>query len=223
MERHFTEELKELRERLLYMASVAEGMIHQSINALVERKEDLTKKVFEDEDKINMMHIEVDDRCLKLIALHQPVAQDLRFIISAIKICSDLERIGDQTVNIAQNTIELLKLPQLKPLIDIPRMADITKTMVKGAIDAFVKGDVELARVVILKDDEVDNLKDQIFRELLTYMISDPASIQRALALILVARNLERISDHATNIAEDVIYMIVGKDIRHHIEERKPS
>lgn len=218
MERHFENDLKELKERLLYMGGIAENMIDQSISALVERKEQLTKDVFQNESVINDMQIEVDDRCFKLIALHQPMAVDLRFIIAAMKICSDLERIGDLAVNIAENTVDILKYPQLKPLIDIPRMAEISKKMVKDSLDAFVNKNNDLARDVLLRDDEVDALKNQVFRELLTYMTSDPKTISRALDLILVSRHLERIADHATNIAEDVIYMILGKDIRHHKE-----
>ncbi|MEW5807428.1 MAG: phosphate signaling complex protein PhoU [Acidobacteriota bacterium] len=221
MDRHFEEDLKELRERVLYMGGLAETMIHQSIYALSMRKEELCSDVFVHEEKVNDLHIEIDDRSLKLIALHQPVAHDLRFLIAAIKIGSELERIGDQAVNIAENTIILLKYPPLKPLIDIPRMADTAKGMVKDSLESYVKGDPILARNVILRDNDVDGLKDQLFRELLTYMISDPSTIATALPLILISRNLERIADHATNISEDVIYMIAGKDIRHHAEEKK--
>lgn len=221
MDRHFEEDMKELRERVLYMGGLAEMMIHQSINALTLRKEELCSDVSAHEEKVNDLHIEIDDRSLKLIALHQPVAHDLRFLIAAIKIGSELERIGDQAVNIAENTIILLKYPLLKPLIDIPRMADIAKGMVKDSLESYVKGDAILARNVILRDNNVDGLKNQIFRELLTYMISDPSTITTALPLILISRNLERVADHATNISEDVIYMIAGKDIRHHAEEKK--
>lgn len=221
MERHFDEELKTLKERILYMGSLIESMIHYAIKSLVERNNDLLKEVFKHEDEVNKLHIEIDDICLKLLALRQPIAVDLRFITAAMKINSDLERMGDQAINISQNTEDLLKEPQLKPLIDLPRMADIVKKMVKDSLDAFVKKEPELAKSVLTRDDEVDNLKDQIFRELLTYMMTDPNNIERSLDLILISRNLERIGDHATNIAEDVIFMALGKDIRHHIENNK--
>lgn len=221
MERHFDEELKTLKERILYMGSLIESMIHYAIKSLVERNNDLLKEVFKHEDEVNKLHIEIDDICLKLLALRQPIAVDLRFITAAMKINSDLERMGDQAINISQNTEDLLKQPQLKPLIDLPRMADIVKKMVKDSLDAFVKKEPELAKSVLTRDDEVDNLKDQIFRELLTYMMADPNNIERSLDLILISRNLERTADHATNIAEDVIFMVIGKDIRHHIENNK--
>ncbi|MEK6645099.1 MAG: phosphate signaling complex protein PhoU [Candidatus Firestonebacteria bacterium] len=221
MERHFDEELKSLNERILYMGGLIESMTYNAIKALVDRNADLVKEIFKTEDEVNKLHIEIDDKCLKLVALRQPTAVDLRFIASAMKINSDLERMGDQAVNIAENTEDLLKQPQLKPLIDLPKMADIAKNMVKDSLDAFVKKDVELAKSVLARDDEVDNLKDQIFRELLTYMIASPQNIERSLDLILISRNLERIGDHATNIAEDVIFMVIGKDIRHHIEDKK--
>jgi len=220
MKRHFDDELKELKERLLYMGSLVEERIYKSIKALVERNEEQCKEIIATDDLINDLQIEIDDRCLKLLALRQPIAIDLRFITAAMKINSDLERMGDLAVNISENSLSLLKQPQLKPLIDIPRMAQISQTMVKDSLDAFVRRDIELARKVLLMDDEVDGLKDQVFRELLTFMISDPQTIPRALNLILISRHLERIADHATNIAEDVIYMVLGKDIRHHAEEK---
>lgn len=223
METHFHEELNRLRERLLHMASLAERMVHTSVQALVDRNDEQRQKVFTTEDEVNSMHIEIDDRCCKLLALHQPVANDLRTILAALKICSELERIADQAVNIAQYSGELLKQAPLKPLIDIPRMSEIAQAMVKEVIDSFVHGDAEQARRVLLRDDEVDQLKDQVFRELLTYIMQDPATTTRALALILISRSIERVADHATNIAEDVIFMIKAKDIRHHAEEKTGS
>ena len=220
MNRHFDEELGELKERLLYMASVVESMINYSVKSLVDRKEEFTKEVYKHEDEVNKIQVEIDDKCLKLIALHQPAAQDLRFLTSAMKINSDLERMGDQAVNIADASVKLLKQPPLKPLIDTPRMSEIVKKMVKDSLDAFVKKDVALAKKVMATDDEVDDLKDQIFRELLTYMSSDAANISRALELILISRHLERIGDHATNIAEDVIFLVEGKDVRHHLGDK---
>ncbi len=219
MERHFEQELQLLKDRLLHMGSLAERMIQIAIKGLVDRDEKILKEVFDSEQKVNQLHVEVDERCLLLLALRQPIAVDLRLITAAMKINTDLERIGDQAVNIAQNTIMLLKEPVLKPLIDTPHMAQIAAGMVKDALDSFVKKDADLARNILTRDDQVDNLKDQIFRELLTYMLSNPASITRAIDLILISRNLERIADHATNIAEDVIFMVVGKDIRHHAED----
>lgn len=220
MDRHFDEELKTLKEKLIKMSSMASGAIEKSITALKERQEELLCEVFEGERDINMMQIEIDDFALKLIALRQPAASDLRFIISAIKINSDLERIGDLAVNIAERTQDLLKEPPLKPFIDIPRMAKLAQKMVKEAIDSFINKNSMLARDICRRDDLVDNLNDQIFRELLTYMLQDAKNINRALELILVARHLERIADHATNIGEDVFYMVEGRDIRHHIENR---
>ncbi|OIN96039.1 phosphate transport system regulatory protein PhoU [Candidatus Desantisbacteria bacterium CG1_02_38_46] len=220
MERHFDEELKNLKEKLLYMAGLAETMISDSVKALVEQKEDIIDQVYKNEDEINLLQVEIDDRTIKMIALHQPAAVDLRFLVTAIKINSELERMGDQAINICQAAKELLKQPLLKPLIDIPRMAEIAGQMVKDSLDAFVQQEPELAKSVCVRDDEVDDLKDQVFRELLTYMMSDPGTIQRAMDLILISRHLERIADHATNIGEEVIFMVQGKDIRHHITEK---
>lgn len=219
MERHFDQDLQELKERILHMGSLCETMIHLAIKALIDRRRDIHQDVARQEKEVNLLQIEVDDRAIKMIALHQPTASDLRFLAAAMKINSDLERIGDQAVNISETTQYLLQEPPLKPLIDVPRMAQISSKMLKDALDAFVNRDENLARSVLVRDDQVDELKDQVFRELMTYMISDPTSIKRGLDLILISRNLERIADHATNIAEDVVYVILGKDIRHHAEE----
>ncbi len=221
MTRHFEEELNELKERLLYMGSLVEAMIQYSIKILVERKEELAKDIKKHEEDVNHIQVEIDEICLKLLALYQPTAGDLRFITSAMKINSDLERMGDQAVNIAENSLDLLKEPPLKPLIDLPKMADIVKNMVKDCLDAFVSKDPELAGKVLQTDDQVDKFKDDIFKELLVYMSQDSNNISRAMDLILVSRNLERVGDHATNIAEDVIFMVSGKDIRHHLLETK--
>ena len=215
MERHFDQDLQQLKERILYMGSLAETMIHIAIKALVERRKELVKDVYRQEEEVNRLHIEVDDRAIKMIALHQPAATDLRFITAAMKINSDLERIADQAVNISQTTEYLLEEPTLKPLIDVPRMAQIASEMLKDALDSFVNRDENLARSVLVRDDQVDDLKEQVFRELLTYMISDPSTIKRAIDLILISRNLERIADHATNIAEMVVFTVKGKTIRH--------
>jgi phosphate transport system protein len=221
MTRYFEEELDALKQTLLRMAAKAETMIHQSVQALVQRDLSIGDEIPFLETEVNKLQLEVDDRCFKLLALQQPMAHDLRFIIAAMKISSDLERIADQSVNIMENTGVLLQFPELKPLIDIPQMAEIAKMMVRESLDAFVDADASRAREVVLQDDRVDALKNQVFRELLTYMISDPRTIQVGLQLILVARHLERIADHATNIAEDVVYMVEAKDIRHHAEEER--
>lgn len=212
--RHFDEQLQELREHLLAMGSLAETMIVKSVKALMDRNEDLVQEVFAHEEEMDRRCIETDQRCFTLLALQQPMAGDLRFIAAAIKINSDIERIGDLAVNIAQATMSLIRQPALKPLIDIPRIAQLCQEMVKKSLDAFVARDPELARIVIESDDSVDLLRDQIFRELLSYMISDPTTIPRALDLVLISRYLERIADHATNIAEDVVYIVRGQDVR---------
>jgi len=217
MERHhFEEELQALKNRLLTMGALVEERVHQAVRSLIDRRLDEAEAVIAADKEVNDLQIDIDDRCLKLLATQSPLAIDLRLITAAMKINADLERIGDQAVNIAENVIKLLPQPPLKPLIDIPRMAELAQQMTRDALDAFVKKDPALARDVLRRDDEVDNLKDQVFRELLTYMMADPGTIQRALSLILISRNIERIADHATNIAEDVIFLVEAKDVRHH-------
>ncbi|MGD8540625.1 MAG: phosphate signaling complex protein PhoU, partial [Candidatus Aminicenantes bacterium] len=218
---HFEEELRQLREKLLRMAALTEETITLAVTGLKDRDEATANKVFEEEKKINVLDVEIDQLCMELLALKQPMAKDLRFITSINRIGSELERIADQSVNIVERTLQLLKLPALKPLIDIPRMAGLAQDMVRDSITAFVNKDANLAADVCKRDDEVDNLNDQIFRELLTYMMQDPKNIERALDLILVGRHLERIADHATNISEDVIYLVKGKSIKHHCEARE--
>ncbi|MGQ9509450.1 MAG: phosphate signaling complex protein PhoU [Thermodesulfobacteriota bacterium] len=222
-ETHFQKELEELKENLLKMAAMVEEAIRDSVNSLVKRDDHLAKKVFDGEDRINKMEISIDEMCLKLLALRQPMATDLRFITSAMKIVTDLERMGDQAVNIAERAISLNHEPQLKPYIDLPRMAEITQSMVKDVLDAFVTRDSKLARSVCERDDLVDGLNDQVVRELLTYMMADPKTIPRAVHLMIVARCLERIADHATNIAEDIIFMVDALVIKHHadVEEKE--
>ncbi len=219
MERQFDEELNALNEKLLHMARLAEESVALAVKSLKDRDETFAQDVFRRETAVNLLEIEVDELCMRLLALRQPVASDLRFITSAMKIASELERVGDLGVNIAEVSIELLKLPPLKPLIDIPRMASLAQGMVKDALNAFVNRDEKLARLVCERDDEVDSLNDQVFRELLTYMMNDQSTINRSVGLILIGRHLERIADHATNIGEDVIYLVKGKTIKHHIEE----
>jgi phosphate transport system protein len=216
MSRQFEEQLDELKNRMLFMGSLVEHAIHLSIQAMCERDEQPAKRVIaEIEPQVNDLHLELDDRALQLLSLQQPLAADLRFITSTMKINSDLERIGDQAVNIAQRALELHTEPQLKPYVDLPRMAERAQRMVKESLDAFVNRDTELARHVCAADAEVDGLKEQIFRELLTFMMQDPRTIPRAMRLILISRFMERIADHATNIAEMVIYMVEGKLVRH--------
>ena len=217
MERHIDVELRRLKDELVRMASLAESAIGLAVKALVSRDAEMARQVIASDDTINMLEIEIDDLCLRAMALYQPEAKDLRFLAMALKIDNDLERMGDQAVNIAERTLELLKEPLLKPLIDIPRVAELVQRMVKDSLDAFVQQDVARAREVCRQDDQVDRLDDQIFRELLTYMMQDPRAITRAVHLILVSRHLERIADHSTNVAEDVIYLAEGKTIKHHL------
>jgi phosphate transport system protein len=220
MERHhFEAELQALRNQLLTMGGLVEERVHRAVHALIHRREEEARRVIATDQEINDLQIDIDNRSLKLLATQTPLASDLRLITSAMKINADLERVGDQAVNIAESALVLLPQPPLKPLIDIPRMAAIAEKMIRDALDAFVKRDPELARDVLRRDDEVDELKDQVFRELLTYMMADPGTIQRAMSLVLISRNLERIADHATNIAEDVIFIAEAKDVRHHAEQ----
>jgi phosphate transport system protein len=215
MTRHFHEELDGLKQTLLAMGAMVEDQIRRVMRALVERDEALARDVIERDREVNVYDVEIDEKCVELLALYQPTAGDLRFITTAMKIVTDLERIGDQAVNIAQRAIELNQEPQLKPYIDLPRMADKAQQMVKDALDSFVSRDTTLAREVCGRDSEVDALKEQIFRELLTYMMADPKTIARSIRLILVSRFFERVADHATNIAEMVIYMVESKMVRH--------
>jgi phosphate transport system protein len=220
-ETHFQKELEELKENLLKMATLVEEAINNAVQSLVKRDSELAQKAFEAEDKINAMDIAINTECLNLLALRQPMAVDLRFIASALKIITDLERMGDQAVNIAERAISLNREPQLKPYIDIPRMAEIAQSMVKDVLDAFVNRDSKLARSVCERDDLVDGLNDQVVRELLTYMTSNPKTIKSAMHLMIVSRCLERIADHATNIAEDVIFMVDALVIKHHADTKE--
>jgi len=215
MQRHFHEELDALKQTLLAMGGLVEDQIRRVMTALLERDSDLAQEVIDRDRQVNAYDVEVDEKCVELLALHQPAAGDLRFITTAMKIVTDLERIGDQAVNIGQRTLELNAEPQLKPYIDLPRMAERAQRMVKEGLDAFVARDTELARRVCAADEEVDALKEQIFRELLTFMMGDARTIPRAIRLILISRFLERVADHATNIAEMVIYMVDSKMVRH--------
>ena len=214
MVRSFETELKELKESLLTMGGLAEAMIQASVQALVNRNAELAQEVFRYEEEMDQRCISLDDRSFKVLALWQPVASDLRFIAAGIKINSELERIGDLAVNIALRTLSLLKEPPIEPLIDMPKMAQLAQEMVKRSLDAFVSRNPDLARRVIEADDTIDGLRDRFFQELMKFMGREPDAIPRALELIFVSRNLERIADHATNIAEDVIYIVRGEDVR---------
>jgi phosphate transport system protein len=205
-----------LKERLLVMGGLAEERVRAIVEALVERSVDVVDQVQSGDEPINRLHMEVDNRCFKLLALHQPMATDLRAIVAAVKINTDLERVGDLAVNIAEAVRRYLLHPPVKQLIDIPRMAEIAQRMLRDALDAYVRRDTELAQHVLNEDDKLDALKTQVFRELLTFMLQDPGTIEPALDLILISRHLERIGDHATNVAEDVIFMVSAKDVRHH-------
>ncbi len=215
MQRHFHEELEALKQTLLAMGGLVEDQIRRVMRALLERDDALAQEVIDRDQQVNAYDVEVDETCVSLLALHQPTAGDLRFITTAMKIVTDLERIGDQAVNIAQRVLELNREPQLKPYIDLPRMAEKAQAMVKESLDAFVARDTALARKVCAEDADVDALKEQLFRELLTFMMEDPKTIPRAIRLILISRFLERVADHATNIAEMVIYLVEAKMVRH--------
>lgn len=215
--RHFQEELGQLKARLLEMGGLAEEHVRLAVRSLVDRDHEVVDRVLVGDEPINRLHIEIDSRCFTLLALYQPMAADLRTIVAAVKINTDLERVGDLAVNIAEAARRYVSHPPVKKLIDIPRMAVIAQTMLRDALDSFVRGDTDLAQRVLNEDDRLDALKTQIFRELLTYMLQDPATIEPALDLILVSRHLERIGDHATNIAEDVIFIVSARDVRHHV------
>ena len=217
--RHFQEELEQLKARLLQMGGLAEEQVRLAIAGLVDRDRAVIARVLTGDGPLNALHIEVDDRCFTLLALHQPMAVDLRAIVAAVKINTDLERVGDLAINIAEAAQKYAEHLPVKKLIDIPRMGAIAQGMLRDALDAFVRRDTDLAQRVLNEDDVLDALKTQIFRELLTYMLQDPSTIEPALELILISRHLERIGDHATNVAEDVIFMVSAKDVRHHAAE----
>ena len=211
----FEKELTELNEKVLRLGSMVEKAISDSITSLVERNSEIAIKTIDGDPLVNALDVEIDEECIRLIALRQPRAGDLRLITTAMKITTDLERIGDLAVDVAERALELNEEPQLKPYIDIPRMAEIAQGMVKDALDAFVKRDSALARDVITRDDMVDNLNYQVFNELLFFMIQDTKTVSRAVKITYISKYLERIADHATNIAEMVVYLVEGKIIRH--------
>jgi len=219
--RHLKDDLAQLKARLLQMGGLAEDRMQAAMRALVAGDERSLEEVVTGDEPLNQLQVEIDNRAFTVLALHQPLAVDLRVIVAAVKINSDLERVGDLAVNIAEAAVRYLALPPVKPLIDLPRMADIAQGMLRDALDAFVRRDVDLAQSVLKRDDQLDELKSQVFRELLTYMLQNPATIEASLELILVSRHLERIGDHATNVAEDVIFMVSARDVRHHGGERE--
>jgi phosphate transport system protein len=221
MERHFERDLEELKERLLWMGSLAERAVHQAVQAVLEEDASLAQRVLDEEPAVNEMQMEIDERVLQMLALHQLMAADLRMVLAVSRINADLERIGDQAVNIAESAQRILRHPRVKPYVDLPRMSELAETMVRDSLNALVRKDVTLAKTVLERDDQVDGLRDQMFRELLTYMMEDSAVVFPAFELILVAKNLERIGDHATNIAEDVFYIVAGRDVRHHALDRR--
>ncbi len=214
-DRQYEQGLRELKEEILQMGGVVEVMIARSMKGLVERNSNIAEEVIAKDPEVNRLEVAVDGHCVELLALHQPAASDLRFITIGLRASKDLERMGDLAVNISEQSLALNKEPQLKPYVDLPRMAEKTQQMVKQALDAFVKRDADLAQRVCEMDDEVDSLNDRVFDELVELMEKDSTAVSRSVRLILVARHLERIADHATNIAEEVIFMVKGKDIRH--------
>ena len=217
--RHFAEELDELKQRLLVMGGLAEDRVRAAMQALVDRDATAMARVVHGDEAINQLHLEIDDRCFKLLALYQPMAVDLRTIVAAVKINSDLERVGDLAVNVAQAAERYVRHAPVKPLIDIPRMGVMAQRMLNDALNAFVSKDVSAARRILAQDDELDGLKNQIFRELLTYMLGDTRTIEPGIDLILISRHLERVGDHATNVAEDVIFIVEARDVRHHADD----
>jgi phosphate transport system protein len=222
MLRHFDEELKELNGEILKMGAFAEEAIFKSVEALKNRDREMAKSVIENDNNVDRLELAIDERCIDLIARYQPMAKDLRFIATGMKINAELERIADIAVDIAQRTMEIVDKPLLKPLDDIPALAGVAQSMVRMAIDAFIKRDIDLAKKVLLSDPEADKLRNLIQKELVEdYMVKDPSTAPRAVQLLLIARFLERICDHTTNIAEDVIYMVQAEVVRHHPEKLK--
>jgi phosphate transport system protein len=214
-DRVYETQLSDLRTQVLEMGGLVEEQIAHATRALIDRDEALAKATIERDHTVNRLDVEIDDLCIKLLALHQPAARDLRLITTALKITTDLERIGDLAVTIGERAIELAAELPIKPYIDLPRMADLARDMVHKSLDAFVREDIDLALAVVGSDDTIDKLHEQLFRELLSFMVEDPRSISRAMRLLFVSKALERVGDHATNIAEMVIFMVKGKSIRH--------
>lgn len=219
--RHFVEELEQLKAKLLEESALVESAIYRSITAVVQKDEGLAREVLHNETRVNEIEIEIDDLAVSLLALQQPMAADLRLIIASIKINTDLERMGDLAVNIAERALSLLTEPIVKPMIDIPHIAALVQSMVRKSLDSFVSRDADLARSVLASDNAVDDLHSASFHELISFMEQDPSNIRQAIDLLSIVRNLERIADHATNIAEDVLFLAKGIDVRHHAEARR--
>ena len=221
MTRHFDQQIQGLLEQLVVMGRLAEAMIQLALRALIERNESLCEEIHRKEEEVNRLQIDIDERSVTFTALQQPVATDVRFLFMASRIANELERIGDQAVNICQNAHHVLAGPPLRALVDLPVMGEVAERMVRDGLEALVRRDCGLANRVLEEEEKVDAYRDQIFRVLLTYMMADPGTIERALSLILISRNLERVGDHATNIAEEVIYLVEGREVRHHHEVAK--
>ncbi len=219
--RHFVEELEQLKTKLLQMSALVESAIQRSISAVINKDRSAAEEVFRNEKRINEIEIEIDEFAINLLALQQPMAADLRLVVAALKINTDLERMGDLSVNIAQRARSLMEEPVVKPMIDIPHIAGLVQSMVRKALDAFVTRDADLARSVLASDDGVDSLRTACYHELVSFMEKDPQNIRQALDLLAITRNLERIADHSTNIAEDVLFLVKGVDVRHHAEARQ--
>src|ERR1051326_4098114 len=213
--KHYEQQLRELKDKLLLMSHKAEEMISDSIGALVDRRPTLAEDVIKRDDDVDRLEVSIDNLCYEILALEQPVARDLRFIATALKIVKDLERIGDVAVNIAERVLELLDQAELNRLIDLRVMADAAQKNLKESLDAFVNSDVEAAKNIIFNDKRIDDMYEQIFRKLLSYMLEDPRTISPALKSIFIAKHLERIGDHSANIAEMVVFLVTGQDIRH--------
>jgi len=221
-DKKYEEDLRKLREDILYMGGLVEDQIQKAVKSLVDRDSGMANIIIERDHEVNRLDVDIDDLCIRLLALHQPAGRDLRFITTGLKITTDLERIGDMAVNICERALELNQEPQLKPYIDLPRMAQIAEGMIRESLDAFVREDTDLALKVCKDDEQVDQLNSQIFREVISFMIGDPLTINRAMKLSSISKYLERIADHATNIAEMVVFMVKGKSIRH-MKELPPS
>jgi phosphate transport system protein len=220
MERQLDQQIEKIRQDLLRMGGLVEQMIAKANRALVERDDSLVQQILEQDHEVDRLEIEIDEACMQTLVRHQPTAVDLRYLVAVMKIVTDLERMGDSAVNIGQSTANLNTEPPLKPYIDLPEMSRRVRDMVRRSLDAFVRRDAAMAEAVLADDDEVDARYKQLFRELLTYMIEDPKTVSRCLHLLLIARNLERIADHSTNIAEDVIYYVEGRDVRHSVSRQ---
>jgi len=212
---YYEQELRDIKEGLIYLGALTEKAIEKAIRALTDRDAELANRVICDDNAIDQLDVEIEEKCIRILALRQPTARDLRFITTAIKINGHLERIGDMAANIAEKAVILIEEPQMKPYIDIPRMAEIARGMIKASLDSLVNEDVDLAQKVRLEDEVIDNLNEQIFRELLTFMMEDPKKIHRALMIMQISKRLERISDHAVGIADMVMYMVTGRIVRH--------